>query len=55
MHEPLNSRSSFLYNSTVFLDIFPVGIQSQLVWGLVSPVQDLMVEVLDMEFQSFTA
>lgn len=55
MHEPLNSRSSFLYNSTVFLDVFPVGIQSQLFWGLVSPVQDSMAEVPNVEFQSFTA
>lgn len=44
MHEPLNSRSSFLYKSTVFQDIFPVGFQSQLFWGLVSSAQDLMVE-----------
>lgn len=54
MPEPLNSRSSFLYKSTGFLDIFPVHIQSQLFCGLVSPVQALMVEMPDVEFQSFT-
>lgn len=34
--------------------MFPVGFQSQVFWGLISPVQDLELEIPDVGLKSLT-
>lgn len=36
----------------IFLGVFHLGFQSQVFWGLVSPMHDLDVWVLDVELES---
>lgn len=50
----LKSRFSFLYSSVVYLDVLPVGFQSQLFFGLISPVPDLRVRIPNVELKSLT-
>lgn len=49
VREPCKSRFSVPYSSMVFLDVISVYLQTQEFWELISPVQDLEVEVLGVE------
>lgn len=52
MHESFKSRFSIPYSFIVFLGIILAGFQSQMFWGLVSPVKDLRIGVLGVELKS---
>lgn len=55
MCSTLKSRFSFPYISIVFLNVFPVVFQSQVFWGLVSPMQDPKIGVLNVELESLAS
>ena len=50
-HGPFKRGFSIPCSAIVFLDIFPIGFQSQVFWGLLSPVQDVGVGVPDVELE----
>ena len=54
VHDLIKSRFFILYNSMIFLDVFPISFQSLVFWGFVSPVQDLKVAAPNVEFKSLT-
>ena len=50
--QDLKNRFSFPYSSVVFLKVLPVVFQSQVFWGVASPLQHLRVGVLNVELES---
>lgn len=52
-HEPFKSRISDPYSPMVLLDLSPAGFQSQMFWGLVSPVLVLKAVLPDERYEPF--
>ena len=54
VHEPFKNEVFVACSSVVSLGLFSIGFQSRVIWGLISPVQDLGAGVPDVELESLT-